>query len=174
MDNDGRSSTQSISGIGTITIENTVTDINPPNDQSTCMQTFNLEEFSSIVVPNPPLPPSCPLNFVLVIDESESIEENMTIQIVRDAVLTLANKLENSGSQMAIVEFDTHASNVMINGSAALQLIDSSFLVGLESYLMTEYDPTGDPINLIGGTNWEDALYKSKYCCWSRNGVNAY
>lgn len=160
-DEDGRSSTQSISGAGTITIENEVTDINPPNNTSTCTQTYTLAPFVPSVFPNPPLAPSCPLNIVLVIDESESIEANMSIQVVRDAVMKLASKLSDSGSQMAIVEFDTHASNVNINGSSGLQLIDDFFLLGLNSYLNAGYNPTGDPINLVGGTNWEDALAKA-------------
>ena len=161
IDNMGRTSSLTISGTGTLIVENTVTDINPPNDMTTCQHTFNLEEYNPVIVTNPILNVPCPIDIVLVLDESESIELNGSEVVVRDAALLLAERIKDSGSQMAIVEFDSDAENVMINGSADLQLVDDSFITGLDTYLENDYDPTGNPVTLVGGTNWEDALDKA-------------
>jgi|GEM_PF-3459277 len=156
-DDDGRTSTLSISGLGDIIIDNTVTNISTTAVTS-CQQTFTLANYTPTVFSNPPLPAACPINIAVVIDESESIAANMSAQIVRDAVFALATGLENSGSTMAVVEFDTHAERIVINGSDELQTIDASFLTGLSTYLSSGYNPVGDVLNLVGGTNWEDAI----------------
>lgn len=161
-DNTGRTSTQSITGTnGTITMDNTVISV-PATTPVSCTQTFNIAVYDPTVgqIQNPSITAPCPLDIVLVLDESESID-NMSTETIENAVLALANGLEGSFSRMAIVEFDTEAENISINGSTALQVVDAAFISGLSNYLSTDYQPMGIPINLIGGTNWEDALIKA-------------
>jgi len=153
----GRTSTFSITGEGTVTVANTSTDINTGAETS-CEQTFTVSEFTSSIAPNPPVPGPCPLDVVLVIDESESIATNMSVDVVRSAISTLATSLGSSGSSLAIVEFDTRARRVMLNGSDELQVVDASLLTAVDDYLANDYNPVGDVNNLVGGTNWEDAL----------------
>lgn len=159
-DDSGRASNIEVTGTGTITIQNDVTDV-LTSAMSTCQQTYSVAPYVQNVATNPIIDVPCPLNLVLVIDESGSISDNMSAQIVRDAVMGLANSLANSGSQMAIVEFESLAERIAIGGTTELSEVNSSFLSGLQNYLDTQYDPVGDPINLIGSTNWEDALIKA-------------
>lgn len=163
IDETGRTSTQTVTGTsGTITISNTITSI-PATSPVSCTQTFNVAPYDPTIgqIQNPILSSPCPLDLVLVLDESESIADNMSTQTIRDAILTLANGLDGSFSRMAVVEFDTQAENVSINGSTGLQTIDAAFISGLTDYLNNDYMPVGDPVNLIGGTNWEDAITKA-------------
>ena len=161
ISNSGRTSTLNIRGVGTIEVEGVATDINDLLNPDSCEQTFNLVEYVPNVAPNPSLDDFCPLNIVLVIDESGSIEDNMSTDSIRAAVMTLANALNGSGSKMAIVEFETTARRVEIGTDSALQDINGAFIANLNTYLNTEYNPTENVLQLIGGTNWEGALRKA-------------
>ena len=161
-DDEGRTSTLSLSGTGTLVIDNVVDDVNTfPTEMNACTQNFSVLNYTPIIGANPGLPATCPLNIVLVIDESGSISENMSTQLVRDAVLAMASNLQGTGSKMAIVEFASTAQRISIGGTTDLQEINANFTTGLNTYLTNDYDPQENPTLLIGGTNWEDALVKA-------------
>jgi len=161
-DNSGRTSTLELSGTGTVTVENIQTDLSVSTSTSTqCVQTFSVVEYRPIVVSNPNLKTLCPISVVVVLDESGSISRSGLGQSIREGVMVFGNLLSNSGSTMAIVEYDSRASRVAINGSTELQLVDPVFLEGLDSYLESGYNPVTNQSQLIGGTNWQDALLKA-------------
>lgn len=159
IDNSGRTSTLQISGQGQVAIKNVNTDIaQNKNIVSECVQTFQVRTFRSASVNNPDLADYCPINVVVVIDESASISASNIDQSIRNGVMIFGDVLSNSGSQMAIVEYDSKARRVAINNSTDLQPVTPEFLDGLSNYLHTDYQPRGDQFKLVGGTNWQDAL----------------
>ncbi len=159
-DNTGRTSSQNLTGTGTVTIANTITNISSAVTTS-CQQTFTVAEYTPVIEANPSITSSCPMNVVLVIDESESISANMSVDDVRGAIGDLVTALSTTGSSLAIVEFDSRARRVALNGSTGLQQVDASLMAAVETYLINDYNPVGDALNLIGGTNWEDALIQA-------------
>lgn len=82
----------------------------------------------------------------------------MSTDLVRTAINNLVEALIPTGSRLAIVEFDTRARRVPLNGSIELQNVDASLIPAVSNYLSNDYNPDGDVNELIGGTNWEDAL----------------
>lgn len=159
IDNSGRTSTLEISGVGQVGIKNVTTDIRESaNVVSECVQTFQVREFVSAAVNNPDLENYCPINVVVVIDESASISASNIDESIRNGVMIFGDVLSNSGSQMAVVEYDSKARRVAINNSSSLQPVTPDFLRGLRTYLETDYQPRADQFKLIGGTNWQDAL----------------
>ena len=160
LDFQGRSASLEISGQGSIVIENVNTNVTTGAEQS-CQHTFQVRNYQPIVVANPSSSSLCPLNMVIIIDESESLAAPELAENVRRALLTFVQNLEGSESRIALVEFGSKASNVSINGSSELQSIDNDFILSLDHYLYNDYLPQGNPSLLIGGTNWEDALLKA-------------
>ena len=159
LDNSGRTSTLQLSGQGDISIENVNTNIaQSQNVVTQCLQTFQVQPFRSEAVTNPDLLDFCPINVVVVIDESASISASNIDESIRNGVMIFGDVLSNSGSQMAVVEYDSKARRVAINDSEELQLVTPEFLSGLSTYLDTEYQPRSDQFKLVGGTNWQDAL----------------
>lgn len=159
VDNSGRTSTLEISGVGQVSIKNVSTDIaQSKNVISECVQTFQVREFVSASINNPDLENFCPINVVVVIDESASISASNIDESIRNGVMIFGDVLSNSGSQMAVVEYDSKARRVAINNSTDLQAVTPDFLSGLRSYLETDYQPRSDQFKLVGGTNWQDAL----------------
>ena len=159
LDNSGRTSTLQLSGQGDISIENVNTNIaQSQNFVTQCLQTFQVQPFRSEAVTNPDLLDFCPINVVVVIDESASISASNIDESIRNGVMIFGDVLSNSGSQMAVVEYDSKARRVAINDSEELQLVTPEFLSGLSTYLDTEYQPRSDQFKLVGGTNWQDAL----------------
>ena len=159
-DNTGRRATFEVSGSGTISIENEVTNIST-SEISSCVQSINVRPFMSQIMANNPLVSPCPLHLVVVLDESESIASTSSSQIVRDAVKNLVARLEGNGNTIAMVEFESTARLVELDGNTNLQEINSTILAAVDSYLSTGYDPISDVPTLVGGTNWEDALLKA-------------
>jgi len=157
IDRFGRTSSLLYSGSGTITIENNQTNTESAATSS-CIQSFEVAPFSSRIFENPNLVNFCPLNVVLVIDESGSIQESGIDDAIRDGVMTFANILINTGSAMALVSFDTNARNIRINGTSDLQEVNANFMAGLGAYLDNTYNPISNESQLIGGTNWQAAL----------------
>ena len=156
----GRTSTFTLQGEGMVTVRNQVTDVST-SMMTECLQTFDVETYTPFVEDNPDLTTACPLDIVLVIDESESIANNMSTDVIRTAIMGMVESLVNTGSQVALVEFDSRARRVALNGSNELQAVDSDLIMALEDYLINDYNPVGNPIQLVGGTNWEDALLKA-------------
>jgi len=140
-------------------ISNESTDLtNNNNLVSQCVQAFQVRNYNSASINNPDLENFCPINVVVVIDESASIAASNIDASIREGVMVFGNVLSNSGSQMAVVEYDSRARRVTINNSNELQPVTPQFLNGLSSYLDNDYDPISDQFKLIGGTNWQDAL----------------
>ncbi len=159
IDDEGRSSTLSLTGQGTLVVDAEITDFSvEPNIITNCTQSFNVQPFTSLVIDNPSLSQKCPIDIVVLLDESGSILDGGITQAIRDGVLALAQLLNGTGSRMAVVEFNSFASRVSINGNNELQEINQTFLEGLLDYLNNDYNPVESPVRLIGGTNWEDAL----------------
>lgn len=159
IDNSGRTSTLQISGQGQVAIKNVNTDIaQSKNVVSECVQTFQVREFRSASANNPDLADYCPINVVVVIDESASISASNIDESIRNGVMIFGDVLSNSGSQMAVVEYDSKARRVPINNSTDLQPVTPEYLDGLRAYLDDGYQPRSDQFKLVGGTNWQDAL----------------
>ncbi len=159
IDNSGRTSTLQLSGEGQVMISNESTDLTDNNNLvSQCVQAFQVRNYNSASINNPDLENFCPINVVVVIDESASIAASNIDASIREGVMVFGNVLSNSGSQMAVVEYDSRARRVTINNSNELQPVTPQFLNGLSSYLDNDYYPISDQFKLIGGTNWQDAL----------------
>ena len=60
------------------------------------------------VYPNPDLQAGCGLDIVMVLDESGSINSTEAQQM-RDAATAVYDSMEDTGSRLAIVEFNTSA-----------------------------------------------------------------
>ena len=156
-DNDGRRSSFEITGSGTVTVQNILTDITT-SASTTCSQMFDVSPYISAVAPNPTITNPCPLNVVLVLDESESMAPPIFANSLVSAVSDLATALSQSGSSLALVEFESTARRISLNGSDGLQVVDQALITAIDNYLLNDYNPMEDQSNLIGGTNWEDAL----------------
>lgn len=110
-------------------------------------------------VPNPDLPTNlgcASLDVVLILDESGSIDDgpngSSNEQSVRDAAISLANGLKNSGASLAVITFSTSAQIVNLPSfGAGYNEVDDSYVTQFTSYLNTNY-------NAGGWTNWEKAL----------------
>jgi von Willebrand factor type A domain len=117
------------------------------NCSGTVLDTKSLS-FSVIpITTNPTLAQSCGIDVVLVLDETGSIASAGATQNVRNAAIAFANGIADTGSKLALVEFNT-------TGSVTIPLtsVTSSWVSGaFTTHLNTNYNPTGR-------TNWEAGL----------------
>jgi len=109
--------------------------------------------------PNPDLAEKCGIDVILVLDESGSIQTAGAIGQVRDAARTFANSLKDTGSHMAVIEFNYLGRPVLGGGYNS---VTSSWVSGdFEDYISgnapVNYDPS-DYSTWRRGTNWDDAL----------------
>ncbi|PIE34250.1 MAG: hypothetical protein CSA55_01230 [Ilumatobacter coccineus] len=98
-------------------------------------------------IDNPPLAPSCAIDVVLIVDESGSMRGNQ--DNVRNALRAILDSFNNTGSNMAIVRFDSYAHQV----SGFVPVDDSTTAATgvLGSYI--------DDYEVRNMTNWDDALH---------------
>ncbi|MGH9041121.1 MAG: DUF5979 domain-containing protein [Acidimicrobiia bacterium] len=96
---------------------------------------------------NPVLEASCGLDFVLVLDESNSIEEADEV-IVEQAATAFLTALKDTGSTVSVVQFATTATPVL--APTALTTANMGLFTAAVN------------INQSGGTNWEDGLAKAR------------
>lgn len=124
---------------------------------------------------NPNLIPQCGIDIVLVLDESGSIygvggAADIRSQ-VRSGASALIAALQDTGSRIAVVEFNTIARRAVINGSTAFQTINAAYVTAFNSYInaslagsnpwANRYEPqdySGD-IN-TQYTNWQSAFFQ--------------
>ncbi|MFN2189619.1 MAG: vWA domain-containing protein, partial [Candidatus Promineifilaceae bacterium] len=117
--------------------------------------------------PNPPLDLACSLNVIFVMDESGSIVGAGGVPgiltEVRDAANGFLNALADTGSEIAIIEFNTTARlalDFMPLTSASVTNVLTPYVNGTgpshdKRYNPNEYDQNTTPSYY---TNWEDAL----------------
>ncbi len=102
-------------------------------------------------------PGTCPIDVVLVLDESGSMANNDGATALRASVMTFLNALltDGCGSRAAIVEYSSSARNVSINGSSGLQIIDQNFINCVQDYLTCPSSCSASECYAPGGgTNW--------------------
>lgn len=104
------------------------------------------------VTPNPDLTPACGLDVILILDESGSV--GPAAQTVRDGARALLTALADTGSRLALIEFNVQARAPL--GAAYLPItsgVGGTISPGgaFDTYLNTGYNPTD-------GTNWDGAL----------------
>ncbi len=140
------------------------TNTNSINSQGLGLDDVTVDVFTPPADANPNLPISCPYDFILVLDESGSIEgqggagaQNIA-DTLRQAARDLIGALNGTGTRVAVVEFSTDARRAVIGGSQAYQVVDNTYITNFNTYITggaiannEEYDPSG-------GTNWEEAL----------------
>ncbi len=117
------------------------------NCSGTALGTKNLSFSVLPITANPTLAQSCGIDVVLVLDETGSIQSAGATQNVRDAAIAFANGIADTGSKLALVEFNT-------TGSVTIPLtsVTSSWVSGaFTTHLNTNYNPTDR-------TNWEAGL----------------
>lgn len=102
--------------------------------------------------PNPDLTPACGLDVVLILDESGSV--GLAAQTVRDGARAMLSSLADTGSRVALVEFNAQARAPL--GASYLPVTTGpggtlSTGGAFDDYLNTGYNPTD-------ATNWDGAL----------------
>jgi uncharacterized repeat protein (TIGR01451 family) len=113
---------------------------------------------STTPLPNPDLAASCGIDILVILDESASIETAGATEDVRSAFRTLTSSLNNTGSRLAVVDFEFIA-RAPLAGAAQLTytpVTDASIASTFEPYISTDYVPAGQ-------TNWEDAFRVGRY-----------
>ncbi|MCC6457746.1 MAG: VWA domain-containing protein [Caldilineaceae bacterium] len=113
--------------------------------------TITLHVEASPYVANPNLAPSCGLNVILVLDESGSVSGYQ--DHVRDATLDFLGGLENTGSQVALIEFNTTARRIFDYTAA-----NSTLTTNVGKYFAGESNPWNASYSPNSYTNWDDAL----------------
>ena len=115
--------------------------------------------------PNPDLIAACGIRVVLVLDESGSIQEEGAIGSVRQAANAFIESLADTGSEVAVVEFNTHARTpipftpVTAGPTGTIATLFRPYVndtSGGEGYNPGDY-PYG---NGLRTTNWDDAFEK--------------
>jgi len=181
LDN-GSTASIDVSSAGTLVITNNVQDLTMPGAPiiGTCTQSYTVSCYTADIGDNPDFAAPCPTEVLLIIDESGSINELGVTTTVENAVATLTSNLNSPDVQMALIEFESTARPVPVNGSAAFQVVDATYIAGINNYLTgnvnplptlgtgtddprdnNSYTPGADVDGFIGGTNWEDALTKA-------------
>ncbi|WP_144856822.1 isopeptide-forming domain-containing fimbrial protein [Marihabitans asiaticum] len=103
-------------------------------------------------VQNPPLPPSCAIDVMMVVDESGSIAQANAEGQMKTAMNSLFSALSNTGSTMAITSFSTFG-----NSEVSFTPVDSASIATT--------GPLGGYANsysAFGGTNWQDGLREAR------------
>jgi len=129
----------------------------------------SLDAFAQTPLPNPDLQISCPYTIIFVLDESGSIAgvgaDDITA-VVRSAAIDLMTALSGSGSQVAVIEFNSQARRAIIGGTTDYQVVDAAYITAFTNYIndapgntasADHYDPE-DYSNTQYFTNWEDAF----------------
>ncbi|MFN2250899.1 MAG: VWA domain-containing protein, partial [Anaerolineae bacterium] len=122
-----------------------------------------------VVDPNPDQADGCGLDIVLILDESGSIDSGGITGDVRDGAEALVGALVGTGSNLAVVEFNSNArrAEIRVDGvtfSTNWQTVDSQYVTDFTYYMEAyesasarSYDP-GDYSSPNFYTNWEAAL----------------
>ncbi len=129
--------------------------------------------FASAVVPNanPNLTSRCGLNVMVVLDESGSIWGNGggsasgATAAVRNGAMTFVKSLKDTGSKVAMIEFNTNARKAIgyTTVTSANAAEDNNAGSTFHRYLFDggptpNYNPQDDYDSDAAATNWEDAL----------------
>lgn len=143
------------------------------NTANNCSGTADTTRQLSVVIAenNPDLPPTCALDIILVLDESNSISNDGATTNVRNALRDILNTLKGTGSYVNVIEFGSRSRFTTIGGPSASdwRLVDQAFVSGpfetyiaggTANYLNTSFNPgTSNSGNAWeGGTNWDEAL----------------
>ncbi len=134
-------------------------DDSPVSGRSTQMPVVVIGQPTTIN--NPDLATACGLNVILVLDESYSIYQSGAVSSVRTAANAFLDGLLDTGSKVAIVEFNSTARQVYDYTE-----VTSSNLTTLKRYVNDNsgapqggYDPTAYSSSQYY-TNWQDAFIK--------------
>ena len=115
--------------------------------------------------PNPDLTAACGIRVVLVLDESGSIQDVGAIGNVRLAANAFIESLADTGSEVAVVEFNTHARTpipftpVTAGPTGTITTLFRPYVndtSGGEGYNPADYPPGAG----LRTTNWDDAFEK--------------
>lgn len=116
------------------------------------------------IVTNPDLQASCGLDVILILDESGSIS-GTEITAVRNAAQAFVNGLMNTGSRLAIVEFNSVARRPISYTEVTTSNASTIFMPyihgtasGGHAFRYNPQEPSGVPAS----TNWDDALEEAK------------
>lgn len=105
-------------------------------------------------IPNPTLQEACGLDVMLVLDESGSIRDADAIGQVQDATFGFLEALADTGSQVALVEFNSTA-RYAIDYTPITSGADGALENVFRPYLDHNFDPPESP---LWYTNWNDAM----------------
>ena len=115
--------------------------------------------------PNPDLIAACGIRVVLVLDESGSIQEEGAIGNVRQAANVFIESLADTGSEVAVVEFNTHARTpipftpVTAGPTGTITTLFRPYVNDTSGG--EGYNPGDYPYGLgLRTTNWDDAFEK--------------
>ncbi len=120
-------------------------------------------------VTNPDLAANCPLKVVLVLDESGSINNAGATGTVRTAASAFVGSLVNSAfpgfeTQLAVIEFNSQARIVNINGSGGgYGTVNAAYQGAFNTYVNNNSTAGYNPAAYANPnfyTNWEDAFFK--------------
>ncbi len=110
---------------------------------------------------NPPIAAACGINAVLILDESYSIYLSSLTTNVRNGAIALWDALEDTGSTLAIVEFNTASrkpfGNVFTSVVPANKAAFLDYINATPGGVPESYDPAAYS-NPNYYTNWEDAF----------------
>ncbi len=111
-----------------------------------CQEVSTARAVAPGAVDNPTMSGSCGIRMMVIVDRSGSIASAGATQTVRDALTAFINTLNNTGSDVAIVDFSTTATLAI-----PYTTLNSSTVGTFNNYI-SNYNPSGN-------TNWDDALY---------------
>ena len=117
------------------------------------------------IADNGPLTQACARRVALVLDESGSIGQvENGIASVRDGAKAFVNGLAGTGSQLAVIEFNTQARTVPLSGATYNEITTAyangafaTYINGAGTTSSTRYNPK-DYTGNAQYTNWQDGL----------------
>ena len=107
----------------------------------------------------------CGLHVVLVLDESGSIGNTSgATAAVRDGAKAFVQGLDDTATQIAVIEFNSQARTILLQGKT-YNTVDDAYITAFAKYVNGGSNPSYDPKAYTGSdqwTNWQDALTDSK------------
>ena len=138
-----------------------------PNDScsGTATSSKSIAVAMGTVAPNGPLTQDCARRVALVLDESGSIGAvEGGIASVREGAKAFVNGLADTGSELAVIEFNTQSRTVPLSGNVYNPITTSyangafaTYINGQGSSSSTRYNPK-DYSGTAQYTNWQDGL----------------
>lgn len=116
--------------------------------------TSSAQQYTLKPLPNPLTTGACGLDVMLVLDESGSIRDTQAIEHVQDATLGFLEALADTGSRVAVSEFNSTA-RVVLNHTTVTSGPDGAIETVFRPYLTNDFNPPDSP---FWYTNWNDAM----------------